>query len=750
MNLDTYNKNIKKYRDLKDNNFFIILIFIILTYITLRNGSYFPVDKYISIILFSIFGFIFITYNHFKNKSIYIFNKKINFVILSLILIFIIEFFNTKYLRISIEEFILWIIGFLIIFIVFNIFNERNFKIFLNAFLYLGVLFSLIPYLAKFKIINNYGYVIGDRFSSTFQYPNTFSSFLMIPIFISLFEFHSNKKIFYSLLTSFFSTTLFLTQSKGSIITIIIVIIISFLINKDKYSLLFDEIFLILFVPIIFLFLSTKINFLLSISISLLIAIIYGYFSKKISNFLNSIISNIILLSLFFILFIFNESDIIKRIISLFNINTYLGLEGLSGRNSLIITSINIFKSHPLLGTGPGTFQFVYFKYRPTEIFSKFSHSAPFQFLSEFGIIGTILFLFFIYLILSKIYSLIKNKKSLYYIIILPYIGILLHTFIDFDLNIPASFYIFFILTGLIFSLNLKKEDRVLLNLKKISFYTSFFLFLIIFFNIILIASSYFYNIGQLLINESNYDSSLYYLNSSLILDSINSEKLFKVAEIYEKIAIEKKNYNYLLKANEYYLKATKYNPEYFLYHSSLGLNYFYLDKKQESFDELNKAIKLNPLDPNNYYNLGLIYEKSNMINDSINIYKKGLELDKNNKDIIKKLIILGDEETINKNVLIEVKSIIGGEIFKVGDEVNLEWEIYGNKNLIHHFSLKFSKDFGKTYEIIDSNISKSINSYKIKLPNVESDQCNFLLLVKDKNGKVLDFYKTPAFKIEK
>lgn len=75
---------------------------------------------------------------------------------------------------------------------------------------------------------------------------------------------------------------------------------------------------------------------------------------------------------------------------------TRFGVNVSSEREDLWRVAGEEFLDHPLLGGGPGSFQFAYLRHRRTEITPKDPHSVELLFLSELGLPGFILFVVFI------------------------------------------------------------------------------------------------------------------------------------------------------------------------------------------------------------------------------------------------------------------------------------------------------------------------------------------------------------------
>ena len=63
-----------------------------------------------------------------------------------------------------------------------------------------------------------------------------------------------------------------------------------------------------------------------------------------------------------------------------------------------------------------------------------------------------------------------------------------------------------------------------------------------------------------------------------------------------------------------------------------MGKFYFLSQKYDEAIEEFQKTVKLNPKNPEIYYNLGVVYEAKNMKQEAKEMYFKTLEIKKNHK----------------------------------------------------------------------------------------------------------------------
>ncbi len=126
-----------------------------------------------------------------------------------------------------------------------------------------------------------------------------------------------------------------------------------------------------------------------------------------------------------------------------------------SGRVSMSRGAYHIFRDHPWVGTGVGTIISVYPAYETTydPTIVDHVHNDHFELLAETGSVGAICWLTFIVLLL--VYGL-KNLwsqrdaavRALQLGALVGCVGLLVHSFADFNLHIPANALLFYLLAG--------------------------------------------------------------------------------------------------------------------------------------------------------------------------------------------------------------------------------------------------------------------------------------------------------------
>jgi O-antigen ligase len=117
---------------------------------------------------------------------------------------------------------------------------------------------------------------------------------------------------------------------------------------------------------------------------------------------------------------------------------------------------LHMFRDKPLLGWGLGTFPVVYPRYRTfyTSFFVNQAHNDYLQLLVETGIVGFGIAIWFLVLTFRGAGTKLHNwtetvNGTLTVSLLLGCVGILVHSFLDFNLQIPANAALFYVLCAL-------------------------------------------------------------------------------------------------------------------------------------------------------------------------------------------------------------------------------------------------------------------------------------------------------------
>ncbi|MCP4625624.1 MAG: hypothetical protein GY850_19220 [bacterium] len=149
---------------------------------------------------------------------------------------------------------------------------------------------------------------------------------------------------------------------------------------------------------------------------------------------------------------VLSSTPVVERIITLTEgdpeVTMYSRLVGWRG-------VVKMISDHPLIGTGPGTFATVYTQYQPPGLYNRrfYAHNDYLQFLSEIGLAVAVIIVWMIIALYRKSFKKLKNPSRLVRGSTLGALtgitAILVHSFGDFNLNIPANAILFTVLAAL-------------------------------------------------------------------------------------------------------------------------------------------------------------------------------------------------------------------------------------------------------------------------------------------------------------
>ncbi len=181
-----------------------------------------------------------------------------------LMLIYIVSISYAVDKRASIIEAIKYINYFVIYILIRNLAKtKREHNIVINSLLFGGFVVTMIGILAGMGIVEYNGAVMGNRISSTFQYPNALASYLLalyvITIGKSLVTNNKKLRLVYLNLANLFVFTFILTYSRGMWLIYPIILVIYFTLINREYKLRiikYNVVTNIIAVPSAFLFAS--------------------------------------------------------------------------------------------------------------------------------------------------------------------------------------------------------------------------------------------------------------------------------------------------------------------------------------------------------------------------------------------------------------------------------------------------------------------------------------------------------------
>jgi O-antigen ligase len=280
--------------------------------------------------------------------------------------------------------------------------------------------------------------------------------------------------------------------------------------------------------------------------------------------------------------------------------------------------TLKMIKSHPVLGTGIGTFPIAFPQFRSPQVvnFINFAHQDFLQLAAEMGLAGLAVFAWLLFSFFKAGLNLLKGnigsyRKALISGILAGACGLLVYSLYDFNLHIPSNAILFVVLIGLVgalsrlISIESGRENNFWLNRK---------LNIPLRLGVFLIAA---YVISQL---------------------AVSIAKPYRAYLHYEKGRLFEEKFQWNKAINEYN-KAKEADPRDALYYSALGNIYAarapfdFLDKDytELAVNNYNKAIRLNPYQGDYYISLANLYNILGNKELEAENKNKALSLDPNN-----------------------------------------------------------------------------------------------------------------------
>ena len=578
--------------------------------------------------LFVIIALTLCVLKYFKEeKNIWV-KSPLNLPIFLFILIMSISLFESKFLIVSLRDYVIFLSYFLIYFLVINnIKNEQEFYSFIKLFFIISFIISI------YTIIQYYGLDPYLRelgaLTSTIGQKNWIPNYLALifPIIFSFFLLEEIKKnkILLFLLLSVIYTTIMICQSRGIWISIslTLVFVIYIVIRFNIYE----------------IFKKNKKWLIILLSTFLIITIIYSTdnpLNKSLLTLPQRALST------------FDEKDP--------SINTRF----LIWKNTL-----QMIKDKPLFGSGIGTFKMNYldyqaefFKDNPDYIkyytFPREAHNEYLQIGAELGLLGLGLFIAIIFIFYSTVLNFLKkeqnNKNRLVGWGLLVGIScFLIHSLFTFPLHVPALGSTFFSIMGLTtiyvkdFNLSQFKKEKIAKKFKNkrptFKIVCSILAVIIMIIAIDSLAIRPFLSEvcsykGKDNLVEGNYQGALSNFEYGEKLDPYNGNILINLGATYYNLGV----YN---KVEGIFRRAERYIKDKNIY-LNLGLYYKNTKNYKKAEEEFKYAVYLCPKFTKAYFNLGLLYFEKENYGGTIEQWERILKIETDFQEICVILVNLG------------------------------------------------------------------------------------------------------------
>lgn len=637
----TSNKKCKGLISSKPKKHFSIIVAYFLTILIcigfLSNG-YFYEKQILSVnIITSIFFILAVliissTKNHIK------YDKQSFVLVVVFLVVNIIGLFVASNLRDAIGNVLIITNAILIYLLAKHSLSEKyNLDIFLKGIYWTTVFIaitSLLSFIFGINILNSY---INGRIYSTIGYPNTAALLFIFAIFIGNYFERTIKQstALYVLSNAILFLGFIGTKSRGVFLLFPLLIIINIFLYPKEYRLKILGDFALLVIPCVFFapiiyygnFENRElVNGIISI-ISLLFLIVLSYYLPRLIKRHNLKIVVLIVIVSFIIgagiFFVLQEEIDFQNTFARF---TQISLEdsGLQSRLIFMFDALKIVKDNLLLGVGGGGWNSEYRAYRSYLYSSSEVHNHYLQVLVENGVLGFIIYivLWFI-LILNLVKSYRYKKMEIDILLLIISIGLLFHSFIDFDFSYPVIYYLFWILIAL----SIKDIENLNKVLSKGTMVVGVLIAIIVItINISLLAGLSYGKSGNKLLAQNNIPLAMLNFERSIKFDPFNSTFLANISQIYFSKGITNNESIYTDKALDMINKSIQYNSTNFEWYIVKTKYLVELGQYNFAYQTAQKAINCTPLEEIVYYDTAKFFvEKGD--NDAIPYAKKIITL---------------------------------------------------------------------------------------------------------------------------
>ena len=318
--------------------------------------------------------------------------------------------------------------------------------------------------------------------------------------------------------------------------------------------------------------------------------------------------------------------------------------------------ALGIWRHHPVLGTGPETFAYSYYWYRPRAhndvsewdfLYNK-AHNEYLNYMATTGTIGLAAYLF---LIASYLFwALKKSRKAELLALFSGFLSILATNFFGFSVVSVSLF--FFLYPAISFNLIKDKEEQTIKKSKKQQLKTpwpwlAFGGILLLAFYLLISTLKYWYAdtrfaLGEKLNKSSEANKAFPFLQKAIILRSsepiyydelsLSAGNLAVSAFQQEQTTLSGQLVDLAVNSSDRSLKISPYNLNFWKNRTRLFYSLAEIEEKytQQALESLLMANKLAPTDAKIVYNLALVYAKLNQEETAIKTLEEAVNLKPN------------------------------------------------------------------------------------------------------------------------
>ena len=310
---------------------------------------------------------------------------------------------------------------------------------------------TVLTIMTRIGVIHFPSAIVGNRFSGTLQYANTFAAMMLLVIsltyYLDMSAEQKQRPLF--LLINYINTVAFFSSASRGALLIYLPLLLFYIIywrNKERFCV---RLSLVNVTAIITSLLMFKLDGW-QIFFVLLFFGIAVYLLDKLASIISSRMQIIItlcgLVSGCGLIVFLASGTVISRLTQL-----NLSSQNVVARFVFYLDALKIFQTSPIIGHGADCWDYMYRSIQTYYYNSTLVHSNLFQLLVEIGLLGTIAYYsLFVVVGIKNIKAFFLREKQLEVVVLITLIAAQLHALIDFDFSMPAMVFVVFVLLGLL------------------------------------------------------------------------------------------------------------------------------------------------------------------------------------------------------------------------------------------------------------------------------------------------------------
>jgi len=277
-------------------------------------------------------------------------------------------------------------------------------------------------------------------------------------------------------------------------------------------------------------------------------------------------------------------------------------------RGKIAVSAFKLFKDRPFLGYGLNTFKDIAPKYRFPEggtigNYTRVAHHAHNEYLqtmAELGVLGAGLILVFLFVLVNRFITIIKNTKDKGKIftacaVFTSLTGLFAHALVDFNFHCLPTLIFFVLLTGVLFS-GYFTSKKALAAEKPNYFKFKIFAALLVSIFMLLAGMSYL-SVYFYKMEPSNAGEFERNMKLSMFLNPVFADSYAGLGKLYAGGYLNTKDKKLFFEAEKNFKQAAKNNPANPEFNRELGLFYFYAGYPSLALQEYAAAIQKSPFD---------------------------------------------------------------------------------------------------------------------------------------------------------